>query len=298
MKRIKEYIVSFFNGLCMALADSVPGVSGGTIAFILGFYDEFIKSLDDLFRGDKKKKIEALKFLGKIGIGWIFGFVLAILFLANLFETHIYEMSSLFIGFIVFALPIVIKEEKSALKGKYYNLFFAVLGAVFVAVISYLNGSTSVSVNLNVLNLSTIIYTFLAGALAISAMILPGISGSTIMLIFGIYLPIIAKIKDFLHFDFSTVPILTTLGLGIIFGIVVFTGFLRKLLEKRRSATVYAIIGMMLGSIYSIIAGPTTLTPALSMLSAETFNILFFILGGVIIFSVEGIKKFIEKNNK
>lgn len=298
MKKIKEYIVSFFNGLCMALADSVPGVSGGTIAFILGFYDEFIKSLDDLFRGDKKKKIEALKFLGKIGIGWIFGFVLAILFLANLFETHIYEMSSLFIGFIVFALPIVIKEEKSVLKGKYYNLFFAVLGAVFVAVISYLNGSTSASVNLNVLNLSTIIYTFLVGALAISAMILPGISGSTIMLIFGIYLPIIAKIKDFLHFDFSTVPILTTLGLGIILGIVVFTRFLRKLLEKRRSATVYAIIGMMLGSIYSIIVGPTTLTPALSMLSAETFNILYFMLGGVIIFSVEGIKKFIEKNNK
>ena len=56
MKKIKEYIVNFINGFCMALADSVPGVSGGTVAFILGFYDKFITSLDDIFRGDWKQK--------------------------------------------------------------------------------------------------------------------------------------------------------------------------------------------------------------------------------------------------
>ena len=54
MKKIKEYIINFINGFCMSLADSVPGVSGGTIAFILGFYDKFITSLDDIFRGSKK----------------------------------------------------------------------------------------------------------------------------------------------------------------------------------------------------------------------------------------------------
>ena len=59
MKKIKEIIINFINGFCMALADSVPGVSGGTVAFILGFYDNFINSLDDIFRGNfeaKKKR--------------------------------------------------------------------------------------------------------------------------------------------------------------------------------------------------------------------------------------------------
>ena len=55
MKKLKECIVGFINGVCMALADSVPGVSGGTVAFILGFYDRFITSLDDIFRGNLKK---------------------------------------------------------------------------------------------------------------------------------------------------------------------------------------------------------------------------------------------------
>ncbi len=56
MKKIKEYIERFIQGFCMALADSVPGVSGGTVAFIMGFYDKFIKSLDNLFRGEKAVK--------------------------------------------------------------------------------------------------------------------------------------------------------------------------------------------------------------------------------------------------
>lgn len=76
MKKVKDYILNIFNGFCMALADSVPGVSGGTVAFLLGFYDNFINSLDDLFRGSMEKKKEALKFLIKIGIGWALGFVL------------------------------------------------------------------------------------------------------------------------------------------------------------------------------------------------------------------------------
>ena len=70
----------------MVLADSVPGVSGGTIAFLLGFYDQFIGSIDDLITGSKEKKIEAIKFLIKIGVGWIIGMVLA-LFLLQIIES-------------------------------------------------------------------------------------------------------------------------------------------------------------------------------------------------------------------
>ena len=99
------FIVNLIRGFFMALADSVPGVSGGTIAFILGFYDEFIGSLNTLVsKNSKEEKIQALQFLLKIGVGWAIGMITSVLFLASIFEEHIYSISSVFIGFIIFSI--------------------------------------------------------------------------------------------------------------------------------------------------------------------------------------------------
>lgn len=297
MKKLKELIMNFINGFCMALADSVPGVSGGTVAFILGFYDDFITSLDDIFRGTWEAKKKAAIYLIKILIGWTVGFLLAASILADLFNTKIYEMSSLFLGFIIFAIPLVIKEEKSVLHGKYKNIIFAILGMALVVAITIASTNSSININLQEMNIGTIIYVFVVAMIAISAMILPGISGSTILLIFGIYIPIMNKIKSFIHFDFSAIPSLVIFGLGIIFGIMVFAKVARKCLEKHRSETVYAILGLMLGSIYSIFMGPTTLTEPQPIMNFSSFNILFFIIGGVIIIGLESLKRILNKNN-
>lgn len=297
MKKLKELIINFINGFCMALADSVPGVSGGTVAFILGFYDDFITSLDDIFRGTWEAKKKAAIYLIKILIGWTVGFLLAASILADLFNTKIYEMSSLFLGFIIFAIPLVIKEEKSVLHGKYKNIIFAILGIALVVAITIASTNSSININLQEMNIGTIIYVFVVAMIAISAMILPGISGSTMLLIFGIYIPIMNKIKSFMHFDFSAIPSLVIFGLGIIFGIMVFAKVARKCLEKHRSETVYAILGLMLGSIYSIFMGPTTLTEPQPIMNFSSFNILFFIIGGVIIIGLESLKRILNKNN-
>lgn len=298
MNKAKELLIRFINGFCMALADSVPGVSGGTIAFLLGFYDEFISSLDDLFRGKIEQKKKALKFLVKIGVGWVIGFLLAASILSSLFSTKIYIMSSLFLGFILFAIPIVIKEEQSEIKGKYKNIIFSVIGIAVVAIITYLNSKSGNSMDINNLNIGTIIYIFIAAMIAISAMILPGISGSTLLLIFGLYIPILAKVKAFISFDFSTMPVLIIFGLGMITGIVVFTKLIRKSLEKYRSQTIYTIIGMMIGSMYSIVMGPTTLDEPQAAMSFSTFNIVAFIAGAIVIFGLEMMKKYFEKSLK
>ena len=197
------YIINFIRGFCMALADSVPGVSGGTIAFILGFYDKFIGSLDDLITGKKAEKIEALKFLIKIGIGWIVGFVAAMLFLGKVFTNHIYNISSLFIGFIIFAIPIIINEEKETIKNRYFNSIFTIVGIVIVTSITYFNPAKGgVGVSINDLSLGLSIYIFVCAMVAISAMVLPGISGSTLLLIFGLYAPVVNAVKEVLHFNF------------------------------------------------------------------------------------------------
>ena len=133
------------GGFCMALADSVPGVSGGTIAFIMGFYDNFIGSIHDFVFGSMKEKKQALRFLIKLGIGWLTGMILAVLILYSLFESHIYVISSLFIGFT---------------------------------------------------------------------------AGSTLLLIFGAYLPVISVVRGVLGLHFSYIPALAFFGFGVLAGVV------------------------------------------------------------------------------
>lgn len=295
-----NFIINGIRGLCMALADSVPGVSGGTIAFILGFYDKFINSLDSLVFGKKEEKKKAIKFLIKLGIGWIIGMILAVLVLTNLFQNQIYKVSSVFMGFIIFSIPLIIKEEKESLKGKYKNLIFTLIGIGVVAAVTYFNPMTGEEnvVNLSNLNPGLCIYVFVSAMIAISAMVLPGISGSTLLLIFGLYIPIISAIKDLLHLNFSVLPILIVFGLGVITGIILVIRLIKIALKKYRSQTIYCIIGLMIGSLYAIVMGPTTLEIPKAPMSIGTFSIIFFILGGAIIFGLEKIKSVLEKRQK
>ena len=297
MKKIKEYIMRFIQGFCMALADSVPGVSGGTIAFLLSFYDDFINSLDRLFKGNFEEKKKALSFLIKIGIGWVVGFLLSATILVNLFNKKIYFMSSLFMGFIIFAIPLVIAEEKKVLKGEYQNIVFSILGCALVVVVALLNSSSGLikTGNLSHLTVPLAIYVFFVGMIAISAMILPGISGSTLLLIFGLYIPVMTAIKGVLKFNFSYLPALMLFGFGVIFGIVFFVGLIKKSLKNHRSQTIYAIIGMMIGSLYAIVLGPTTLDKPMKAMNFSTFSIVGFIIGILVIFGLQSLKKLMEK---
>ncbi len=281
-------IIDFIRGFFMALADSVPGVSGGTIAFLMGFFDKFINSLNYLMKGTKEEKIKSIKFLAKIFVGWIVGMGLAVTILANLFDKEIYKMSSLFLGFIIAAIPVMIMEEKESVKGKYQNIIWAIIGAAAVILLSSLKMGSNL--DLTHLNIGMLVYIFIAGMLAISAMVLPGISGSTILLSFGLYIPVINGVKDFLHFDFSSFALLFTLGLGILFGVATVLRLIKKLLDNHRSAIVYAVIGMMIGSLYAIVIGPTTLKVPQAAMTLKTFSIIFFIIGVVIVLAFQQVK--------
>lgn len=296
-----EFILNGLRGFCMALADSVPGVSGGTIAFILGFYDKFINSLDDLMYGKKESKINALKFLVKIGIGWGIGMVLAMLFLTKIFESHIYQVSSLFMGFILLSIPVIIKEEKDSLKGKYYNLFFTLIGIVIVFLITYFNPmakGAETGVDITNLSFGLGLYIFVVGMIAISAMVLPGISGSTLLLIFGLYFPITTGIREFLHLHLEYFFPLCIFGFGVITGILLVIRLIKLALKKARSQTIYCIIGLMIGSFYAIVMGPKTLTVPREAMSFSTFSIGFFVIGGALIFGLEKIKSVLDNKNE
>ncbi|MGN9035514.1 DUF368 domain-containing protein [Lachnospiraceae bacterium HCP1S3_A10] len=291
--------MNFIRGFCMALADSVPGVSGGTIAFLLGFYDKFIGSLNALIGGTKEERKDGIIFLIKIGIGWAIGFCMAALFITSVFESHIYQISSLFLGFVIFAIPIIVIEEKESVIGKYVNIIWGIIGAALVAAITYFSSSTLLAggVNLSVgkFSIGVGILLFVAGMIAISAMVLPGISGSTILMIFGLYVPVITAIKDILHLKLEYVPAVFIFGVGVIAGALLVVKLIKYVLDHFRSQTVYFIIGMMIGSLYAIVNGATTLKEPKAALSLSTFSIVFFIIGGVIIFGLQKLKSISEK---
>ncbi len=294
--------IRVLGGFLMALADSVPGVSGGTIAFLMGIYDEFISSLNNIVSKDKEKRMAANKFLIKLGSGWIVGMAMAALVIKAVFEKNIYEISSMFIGFILVAMPMIIMEEKQEFIGKYKNIIFAVFGAVLVIGITYLSGHVTgegVDLAFGEFSFGTGIFLFICAMCAISAMVLPGISGSTLMLVFGLYQAIMTAISGMIKLDFKYFPALCIFGLGCIAGICSVVKGLKYLLSKHRSAMMYFIIGMMVGSFYAIVMGPTSLKenpkPALSF---ETFNILFFVIGCAVIVGLQALKHVFNKKEQ
>ena len=327
MRKAKELLINFIRGFCMALADSVPGVSGGTVAFLLGFYDRFISSLDDLIRGPWEKrfrafrflvqlgfydrfigslddlfhgkgpaKVAALSFLVKLAFGWIIGFGLSAAALTSFFDSHIYEVSSLFMGFIVFAIPIVGLEEKRVLKGRARNLAFAVLGAALVVAVTLLNptAGSGMSVAVEHLDAGLAVYVFFAAMVAITAMVLPGISGSTLLLIFGLYVPIMGAVRAVMGLDMAYLPILLVFAAGVAVGVLVFVRLIRRCLERFRSQTVYAILGMMAGSLYSITQGPLTLAVPQPAMELVTFSPLFFAAGGLVVGGLQLMRRQLE----
>lgn len=284
----------------MAIADSVPGVSGGTIAFILGFYDEFLNAIHNLISGKNEGRASALKFISNIGIGWMIGFLISVLFITSVFEKNIYDISSLFLGFIIASVPLIIKSEIKILGANKKNTIFLIIGMIIVVTITYINPITSsgqsFSIKSDKLSFIIMIYIFISGMIAISAMVLPGISGSTILLIFGMYAPILNAIKQVLKLNLEYLPAIIIFSIGILVGIVIAIKIVRYLLRKFRSQTIYCIVGLMIGSIYAVIMGPTSLEVYKPPMSISTFNIIFFIIGCILIPALEKLKEVLKNS--
>ncbi|MCC6094321.1 MAG: DUF368 domain-containing protein [Eubacterium sp.] len=279
------------DGFCMALADSVPGVSGGTVAFLMGFYDRLIGSINRLIFGKRKEKADGIKYLVRLGIGWAIGMGLAVLVLNALFEQNIHVISSLFIGFILGALPVVCMEEKETVLQWKKGLLFLAAGVVLVIGITYMNTRLpSASMDLSAFTPVLGLRLFLIGMIAICAMFLPGISGSTMLLIFGAYLPIMHALKGLMHLQLSYLPAILLFILGLLAGTASIVRVIKAGLEKYRPQMIYFILGMMAASLYAIVMGPTTLDHPQTPLNFSNFNYLACIIGVALVVAMQAAK--------
>ena len=225
--------------------------------------------------------------------------IACVLVLSGLIEKNIYFMSYLFLGLTLASLPFIILAERPALKNLRATPF-ALLGAAVVVGLTLLRSGTSAlgSVHFSSLLPLSLLYIFLSGTVAITAMVLPGISGSSILLIAGVYLPTVQAIKAFLSLDFSVVPGLCALGFGVIAGVGLSVHGIRTALRKYRSQMVWLILGLMLGSTYAIANGPASLSSPLPPLDITSFHVPAFLLGVAILLGLEFSKKFMQQNEK
>ena len=293
-------VLNAFNGLCMAIADSVPGVSGGTVAFILGFYDRFIDSLHFLFHGTLREKAKALRYLVNLGIGWGIGMASCVMMLSRLFEKNIYLMSSVFLGLTIASIPFVIHSEKKNLRLRVSDLLFLAVGCGLVVVMTILRPGTGTAGTMDFMELQPLqyIYIVLCGMVAISAMVLPGISGSTVLLIAGVYLPAITAVRELFHMQISVLPGILMLGVGVLAGVFISVPLIRDALVRHRCKMVYFITGSMAGSVFSIIMGPATLSAGQAPLSLHTLDIPGVMIGIAVLLGLELVRITVSKRKK
>ena len=243
-RRTLDYVFITLKGMAMGAADVVPGVSGGTIAFISGIYEELITSINNinlsLITTFKKDGIKAVwnKVNGNFLVALFLGIFISVLslakFLSWLLENEPILLWSFFFGLVVASIFLVGKEIKRWNIG---SIVILIIGAALAFIITELPASD---------NTDNLPYLFLSGALAICAMILPGISGAFILVLLGSYKTILDAVHE------RDIKIILTVGLGAIFGLLSFARLLKWMFNHYKNITLALLTGFILGSLNKI----------------------------------------------
>ena len=245
-------LVNLLRGCCMGAADAVPGVSGGTIALIMGHYQRLIAaishfdvSLLEMIR--KRQFIPAFKhvdgrFLAMLALGILVGVVTFLRLMGWLLDHHLPETLAVFLGLLLASVWIVQGYVERWTVSRMMCLVSGIAVAVLISRLPAGEGSGS------------LLFLFGTATIAICAMILPGISGALVLVMFGSYHLVTGLIKDFLKLNITLEGFLqlVAFGSGCVFGLLAFSRILNWLLLHFRSSTMAALMGLMVGSIVKL----------------------------------------------
>ena len=243
-RKLKDYIFITLKGMAMGVAELVPGVSGGTIAFVTGIYEEFITSINNVnlntFKALKEDgfKVFWKKLNGNFLIALVIGMMISIFSLSKviawLLEDHPIPTWAFFFGLV---LASVIFVAKSIQKWNILAVLLFIAGAASAFYITTLPPSTSSG---------SLPFIFLSGAIAICAMVLPGISGSFILVLLGSYKTVLEAVNN------KDLGIIITFAFGAAFGILSFARILKWMFTNYKDATLAVLTGFILGSLNKI----------------------------------------------
>lgn len=274
-------IKNFLKGMVMGIANIIPGVSGGTMAVSMGIYDKLIHCITHLFKEFK----ESMKFLIPIFVGIAVALVGLSFVIEPAFEYFPLQTNCLFVGLIVGGLPAVCKK----VKGKGIKLSYIIPFLAFFALVvgmAAMGEKEGAAADLT-FSLWSVIKLFVVGIIASATMVIPGVSGSMMLLLMGYYNPVIAAIKDFITalvaFDVSGIlqgcSILVPMGLGIVVGIFAIAKLIEIIFEKFPIQAYWAIIGLIVASPFAIfLMGEVGAVTVLAVLT----SVVTFVVGFVI----------------
>jgi putative membrane protein len=293
MSNIFTYLTVAFKGACMGAADVIPGVSGGTIAFLMGIYQQLLDSIKSinlhniklLLKGKVGEFWKAVNgwFLVSLGAGILFSIFSLARMMKYLLEYHPIPLWSFFFGLILASAIYILKGlDKWSLQ----NIISLLVGVVIAAFICIASPAQTPD---------ALWFVFISGAIAICAMILPGISGSFILLLLGKYAFIMGAVTEL------NIPVLLVFAAGAGIGIVCFSHFLSWLLNKFYMLTIALLSGFMVGSLLKVwpwkVAGAAEGFdyPALpGAFEASTgsdpqllYSIVFAVIGFAVVFAIE-----------
>ena len=301
MNNLKKYLMVTLKGACMGAADVIPGVSGGTIAFIMGIYDEFVGSIASinaeamklLFKGQFKAFWKHIN--GTFLVSIVLGIGISVVLIAGLMQTllTVYPIQTwaFFFGLIVTSSIFILRGISG---WKLREILFLILGGVLGVTVCTLSPTQTPD---------ALWFIFLSGAIAICAMILPGISGSFILLILGKYQYIMAAISGLVageNFG-QNLLILCVFLVGAVVGILGFSKFLHWLLARWNKETLIVLAGFIIGSLVKV--WPWSNAEALAQAERAGglqigWAILFALIGFSLVTGIEIAGKFIGKKKE
>lgn len=255
-----NFLVEVIKGIFVGVANVIPGVSGGTMAVSFGIYDKLLAAISNLFKEFKK----SIKTLFPIVIGMVIGVVGFTFIIPWLLANQPFITSIAFTGLILGGLPMIIKSlrdgwQKDTKKSIPVNVILFILLAALAIGMLFMNGDSESGVLL-VANAPTMIKIFFMGIIAAATMVIPGVSGSLVLMILGYYFGVITAVKDFItalkDFDIAAMInralILAPFAIGCIIGIFFISKLIEWLFMHYASATFSGILGLIIASPFSI----------------------------------------------
>lgn len=249
---MKEKLILFIKGIVLGVAFVIPGVSGGTLAVLLGIYEELIEAASNFYKNMVNFK-KYFMYLLPIGLGIIFSVaVFAKLIKFGLDKAPIITIL-IFLGMIIGGIPALVRNVKGTkINLKDMTLMLVGLIIVISMLIFHKSNSNVVLTNMSITGYITL---FLVGAIAAVTMVVPGISGSFTLMLIGYYEPVLNLVNDITSFKNlgPNLILIFTFMLGVFIGIIFISKIIEWCLKHYKRETYYAIIGFVLSSIISVI---------------------------------------------
>lgn len=282
------FIKNMIYGMVIGLANIIPGVSGGTMAVVLNVYDRLIDSISNL----KKNLKNNFGFLSALLIGAVIAILLFSKAITYLLDNHYMITNLFFVGIIVGSIPMVLKKATQD-SFKPLHIIPCIVTLVAMLITVYFSPSSSSETIITTISVLSFIKLTAISAVAAICMIIPGISGSFVMLLFGVYETITTAIDDL------NILVLIPIAIGTISGILLGSKLIQKFLSRYPQAAYFAILGFMFGSIPAIFSKIGSEGAYLNG-SPIVIGIIVAIIGFAIsyLFTNERFKKLIMNKNK